>query len=146
MFDIYIYIYIIMAKYLDYSGVQTLWDKIKSTSKNKIDNIVSKSSFLSSVSECTPSETAVILSYNSKKYDSNGNVISSNPDVQELVINKASSSLAGVMSASDKTKLDSISTADINNLKALSTKINEGYSVVLTSNKQTEVSGPAEMA
>lgn len=124
-----------MAKYLDYSGVQTLWSKIKVDAITKVNNIISNGSNVGihtpSQDDCSAEDRSYILSFKKYKMNSNGTFVDSGINT-ELTIPSATSTSSGVMSKADKIKLDSISQTDITNLKAITTKLNEGYTLILT--------------
>lgn len=90
------------------------------TVTDKVANIISKtSSILSSVHEIELGGNTVNISFSAKKFDSNGDVIDAAQDVVEAIIPSATTTKAGVMSATDKTKLDNITIITEDELKAI---------------------------
>lgn len=120
-----------MAKYLDYSGVQTLWNKIKTRAINKVDQ--NKATFPGlykpNGDENTIGENSILLAYNVYNLGDDGKYVDSG-NIAEVNIPSATSTHSGVMSKADKVKLDSITQTDINNIKAISAKIAAGYNLV----------------
>lgn len=120
-----------MAKYLDYSGVQTLWNKIKTRAINKVDQnkATFPGLFVPNSDENTVGDNNILLAYNVYNLTDDGKYVDSG-HIAEVPINSATSTSAGLMSKTDKIKLNSITQTDINNIKAISAKIASGYNLV----------------
>lgn len=87
--------------------------------KTKLNNISTKAVYVTRTGDVDYTTTSISIGFVKNKFDGNGNPTSANPDVDEVFLNKATASTAGIMSAADKTKLDGIVSITQSELNAL---------------------------
>lgn len=124
------------------SGTAYDGGKGKSTT-DKVNKIISTSAWLESMADPEYSANNVTLRINRKSYDANGNQILNNTsDINELTLNAATTTAAGLMSASDKAKLNS---APVVNNVYTKTESDGKYSIKANTGKSLSVTGNSDV-
>lgn len=125
-----------MTKLLDIIGVTTLWQTFKTL-------LAPSSKFLSQFptmfytvnpDDNTIGDTNILLAFKTYQIDKTTGAVTDLGINQEIAIPAATTTHAGLLSKADKTKLDSITAADIANIQAISSKIADGYTLIAVKN------------